>query len=66
MNLVRGFVERPSKEKIVMPFGAVLAPEGPQQQYWQKNRFQEPSPVRAAHVQALARWTATQQIESSL
>jgi hypothetical protein len=39
MNLILRLLQRPGKEEIVMPLGAILAPEGPQQEERKNDYF---------------------------
>jgi hypothetical protein len=57
-------MQRPGKEEIVVPLGAILTSEGPQQNKRKNQYFKKTALVRTAHIQTVAGWTAPQQIES--
>jgi hypothetical protein len=59
-------VKSAGKKEIVVPPGAILATKGPQQQERQNDHFDQPAPVRAAHVQTAASRATPQKIESSV
>jgi hypothetical protein len=59
-------VQRPRKKQIQVPLGAVLAAEWPQQKKWKNDNLKQPAAVRPANIQALAGWTAPQQIKSGV
>src|ERR1019366_2460221 len=65
-TLFLGLVKSPGEEEVVVPLGTVLATKGPQQQKWKNRHFEQPAPVRGAHVQTLAKRAAPQQIDSSV
>ena len=52
------FVERPGKNQIIVPPGAVFAAKGPQQEERQKGHFEDSAAVRESNVQTLAMRTA--------
>jgi hypothetical protein len=57
-------VKRPGENQIIVPLGAVLAAKRAQEEKRQNQHFEQPAPMRAANVKAVARRAAPQQIKS--
>jgi hypothetical protein len=57
-------MKRPGENQIIVPLGAVLAAKRAQQQKRKNQHFEQPSPMGAANVKAVARRAAPQQIKS--
>lgn len=66
MNLIPRLVQSAGKKEVVVPLRAVFAAEWPHQQERKHDHFQRAPAVRSPHIQALAGWTASQKIESSM